>query len=460
MKPASIRLKLTLWFVGVLLVILALYSAWVGWLLWRNLAEALDHHLDEDFHFAVQMIEPSGPDIVWRGVDDHDPGYEGGVRRWVEVWSPDGRLLFSRGSPEVESLQRLLPAPIPSPLHRIVHTSSGRLRVVAQQVNLRGTPVVVRVARTESAEWEELRPTVVALLLGIPLCLVAAGAGGYVMARRALGPVAQMADRARHISAEQLDARLPISNPHDELGQLAGVFNETFARIEQSFASLRRFTGDASHELRTPLTALRSVGEVGLSHLRTGEEYRDIIGSMLEEASRLSRLVDGLLLLSRADAGHTHLAREPVDVCSEIRDIAGQLSVVADERAQTIRVDAPGNVWIGLDRGTFRHAVANLLDNAMKYGPPESVIRVSVGRQDREVVIEVADEGPGIPPEHQERIFERFYRVDKARSREVGGSGLGLSIARWAVELHGGRLTLVPDVPGETCFRIALPLDA
>lgn len=458
MRPMGVRLRLTMWFVGVMMVMLILYSAWIGMLLWKNLAEALDHHLAEDFRVAVEMIEPAGERITWRGADFHDPGYEGDIRRWVEVWSPDGRLLFSRGSPEARTLQRVLPAPAPGQNAQVVDTPGGRLRTLARLVNLHGTPVVVRVARTERAEWEDLRPTLLALALGIPLGLIAAGAGGYVMARRALAPVALMTEQALNISAERLHQRLPVDNPGDELGRLATVFNDTFGRLERSFGLLRRFTADASHELRTPLTALRSVGEVGLSEGRTPDEYRDIIGSMLEEAGRLSRLVDGLLVLSRADSGHVALRGELCDVGEIVRDVAGQLVVLAEEKGQRLRVEAVNGARASLDRLVFRQAVINLVDNAIKYSPAGTEIVASVRREGSDVVIDVADEGPGIAAEHRDHIFERFYRADHARSQEIGGSGLGLSIARWAVEAHGGRLTLQPDPPCGSCFRITLPL--
>jgi signal transduction histidine kinase len=253
---------------------------------------------------------------------------------------------------------------------------------------------------------------------------------------------------------------LPVDNPGDELGRLASVFNETFARLESSFERMRHFTADASHELRTPLTAIRSVGEVGLRGRRDESAYREIIGSMLEEVDRLALLVDRLLMLSRADTGESKLSRDVVDLHILAQEIAEQLGVLAEEKDQSIQLrleDVPR--WIG-DRMVLRQALLNLVDNAIKYSPTGGAIEIRVAQSGDQTVIDVSDTGPGIPVELQSRIFDRFYRVDKARSRENGGTGLGLAIAKWAVEVNGGHLTLEPDSGTGSCFRISLPQTA
>jgi signal transduction histidine kinase len=227
-------------------------------------------------------------------------------------------------------------------------------------------------------------------------------------------------------------------------------------RLESSFAQMRRFTADASHELRTPLTAIRSVGEVGLRGRRDEKAYRDIIGSMLEEVDRLALMVDRLLTLSRADTGQSKLSVELVDIPELAEEIAEQLGVLAEEKNQTIEVHServPG--WVG-DRVVLRQALLNLVDNGIKYSPVGGKIGVCVAETKDGIVIDVTDTGPGIPADLQSRIFDRFYRVDKARSRENGGTGLGLAIAKWAVEVNGGRLTLEPPEGVGSCFRITL----
>jgi heavy metal sensor kinase len=318
------------------------------------------------------------------------------------------------------------------------------------------TPVVVRIIRSVAPLEEELRRLLLVLGLGLPVALGLAGGGGYVLARRALAPVGDIAKRARVITAERLAERVPVGNPGDEFGQLAVVLNDTFARLERSFEQMRRFTADASHELRTPLTAIRSVGEVGLEEPREASAYRDVIGNMLEETDRLTQLVDSLLLLSRADAGQVVLHREAVDLAALAREVAAHLGVLAEEKGQQLRVDVDGAVDVQVDRLAVRQALINLLDNAIKYAPERSDIRVELRYEGTAALVDVVNLGPGIPAEHAVRIFDRFYRADPARTRADGGAGLGLSIARWAIEANGGTLRLASSREGETRFRISL----
>jgi signal transduction histidine kinase len=222
---------------------------------------------------------------------------------------------------------------------------------------------------------------------------------------------------------------------------------------------MRRFTLDASHELRTPLTAIRTVGEVGLRGRRDEIAYREIIGSMLEEVDRLSQLVDRLLTLSRADGAQTKLASDNVDLCELARDVADQLSVLAEEKQQTIAIElSAASRWTG-DELVLRQAVLNLVDNAIKYTPAGGKIRISLMETSSGVTIDVTDTGPGIPTALQSKIFDRFYRVDESRT-SGNGTGLGLSIAKWAVEVNGGQLTLEKTNGVGSTFRITLPQES
>jgi len=266
-----------------------------------------------------------------------------------------------------------------------------------------------------------------------------------------------MARRAEQISAERLNERLEIENPDDELGHLGQAFNQTLSRLERSFEQLRRFTADASHELRTPLTAIRSVGEVALHRSGNADDLRDVIGSMLEEAGRLTQLVDSLLTLSRADAGRIPLQHTEVPVLDLARESAALLEVLAEEKSQRLEVAGDASVTVVGDRMILRQALVNLIDNAVKYSPHGGTVQVLVSPRGGEAWIEVRDSGPGIPPEHRASVFERFYRVDRARTREEGGAGLGLSIAQWAVAVHGGSIELECDSRPGCTFRVRLP---
>jgi heavy metal sensor kinase len=304
---------------------------------------------------------------------------------------------------------------------------------------------------------QQLREILVVLVAGLPLIVVLAGAGGYLLARRALAPIDQLGAEARRITAERLHERLTVPNDRDEIGRLAGVINDTLARLEASFEQLRRFTADASHELRTPLSVIRGIGEMGLRETRTPAEYKEAIGSMLEEVDRLTRLVDTLLRLSRGDAGTVRLSPEPLDLGELALDVVGSLGILAEERQQRLAVSAPSGIRVAADRLVLRDAITNVVDNAIKYAPKQSSIGVAVARDGASATVSVSDEGPGIPPEHRERIFNRFYRIDEGRAREMGGAGLGLAIARWAVEANGGRISV--DSAGRgSVFRIVLPL--
>jgi heavy metal sensor kinase len=268
-----------------------------------------------------------------------------------------------------------------------------------------------------------------------------------------------MTTQAKTISAEQLGDRLSIETPEDELGKLGTVFNDMLGRLQTAFDQLRRFTSDASHELRTPLTAIRSVGEVALQDQRSPAEYRDVIGSMLEEVDRLTRLSESLLALSRADTGHIQLQREVIPLLQLAKEAGSVVEVLAEEKRQRIDIEGDAGVLVSADRLILRQAIVNLLDNAIKYSPTESrvLVRVQSGG-DKQAFLDVVDQGPGIPNEHQPYVFDRFYRVDRARTREWGGAGLGLSITRWEVEAHGGEITLKSEEGHGCTFRVSLPL--
>jgi signal transduction histidine kinase len=263
-----------------------------------------------------------------------------------------------------------------------------------------------------------------------------------------------MTERARLITAERLSDRLPVENPDDEMGGLAVVFNETLGRLEASFEQMRRFTADVSHQLRTPLTALRSVGEVGLREHRDEAAYKAIIGSMLEEADRLASLVDRLLTLSRAETRQAKLSTDEFDVRELAQEVAAHLEVLAEEQGQSIEVEHVGAPHAYADRFVVRQALINLVDNAIKFSPAGGRIRICVAEASGEAVVDVVDSGSGIAPSSRDRIFDRFYREADSNTP---GAGLGLSIAKGAVEATGGRLTLAASGIGGSTFRIALP---
>jgi heavy metal sensor kinase len=317
------------------------------------------------------------------------------------------------------------------------------------------------VARDAVVLIENLRGLTLVLLIALPLALMLAVLGGWLLAGHALAPVAQMAATARAITAEELDARLPVANPQDELGRLALTFNSTLDRLAGAIGRLKQFTADASHEMRTPLTAMRSVGEVALRDVQDAEDGREAISSMLEETERLAFLVDDLLLLTRGESGQSKGVHEHLDLSALLVACTDDLLVLAEERGQTLTVEVNGPLTVIGDVRMLRRAIINLLDNALKYTPDGGVIQARVFARSRsEVCLEVQDSGPGIAEEYREQVFERFFRVDSARTHEGGGTGLGLAITKMTVELHGGRIELESVLGEGSTFRIVLPMAA
>jgi heavy metal sensor kinase len=311
-------------------------------------------------------------------------------------------------------------------------------------VTLGDRQLLIRTAKPGDQIHHDIDRLRMTLIGGFPIALLLSLLGGYFLAGRALSPIQHLTTRARAISAESLSERLAVPNPHDELGQLAAVLNDAFARLEESFARLKRFTQDVAHELRTPLAVLRSVGEVGLQEQREPKAYRDVIGSMLEEVDRLGRLVDSLLTLARAESGRFPVNLRPEDLNALCQDVVECLRVLAEDKGQTLTLDSAGKLRVA---------------NAIRFTPTGGIIHLRLQHHDEaKAVIEIEDNGSGIAREHQARLFERFYRVDASRSHATGGAGLGLAIARWAVETNGGRIELDSEIGRGSRFRVVLPL--
>ena len=455
--PLAIRTRLTLSYTAALAVLLAVYAGGVFLFFRDGLHTQLDRQLYDDVEHAEDMLawSAAGTAVAWRAVAHDDAGMA--VLPWVEVWSTRGSLLYRSPVAEREPIEPVVAAH-DHPDSVTVRQPGQVFRVQERRASIEGRPVFMRVARSENDAHTELARIGWILAIGLPLGALGAAAAGYSLARRALAPVDRLAIRASAITAERLSERLPVETPGDELGRLATAFNATLARLERSFDQMQRFTSDASHELRTPLTAVRSVGEVGLQQPRSPEGYREIIGSMLEEVDRLSQLVESLLTLSRADAGHVKLTRQPVDLSSLVQDTITQVQVLAEEKSQHVAAELNGPVLISADAVLLRRAVVNLLDNAIKYAPAGTAIHVTLSAEGQQAMVSIRDQGPGISAADQDHIFDRFYRVDRSRSRDTAGAGLGLAIARWVVEAHGGVISVTSEEGHGSTFRITLPV--
>lgn len=461
LRPRHIRTRLTLWYVSLLVVLLLLYGAGTSLLLLRNLHKELATHTVEDLETLEGLLYFGWDGQLGLRDDYHNHAESKHVQeRLLEVLSPQGEVLFRNDRLGNRALGG---APFPGEgdgtySQRLARLADGtRVQLASRRHVLDGKPVLIRLAYSEDLVSQAFRELLMAQAAGLLIALALAGLGGYALARRALAPLDEMARQAERITSERLHERLPSDSVDDELGHLARVFNRTLARLEQSFEQLRRFTSDASHELRTPLTLIRSVGEVGLQQEGTTEDYREIIGSMLEEGTRLTRLLDSLLTISRADAGQIALQRTTVRVLDLVRETVSLFEVLAEEKALHLVVEADhSRISVEADRILLRQALVNILHNAIKYSPVGGVICIRVIDMVWDCIIEVSDDGPGIPPEHHTKVFNRFYRVDEGRSRDTGGAGLGLAIAKWTVDAHGGDLSLQTGKNGGCTFRLLL----
>jgi heavy metal sensor kinase len=296
----------------------------------------------------------------------------------------------------------------------------------------------------------------VLMLLAGPAVLAAAGAGGWGLARKALHPVSTMTEEAAAIGVDRLDERVAVPRTSDEIERLGRTLNAMLDRLERGVAEKRGFLADASHELRTPLAVMRAEIDVSLRSDDVSPAAREVLESSAEEVDRMTAIVEDLLTLARIDEGRMRLLREPIALSSVAEDVAGKLRPLAEERRIILDVSGDGAVVTG-DRERLRQAVMNLVDNALKYTHPGGWVHISVWHRHRQSGLTVTDSGPGIPPETLPQVFERFVRVDHARSRSAGGSGLGLAICREIVEAHGGSVWAESDLGHGSSFSVSLP---
>jgi two-component system, OmpR family, sensor kinase len=316
------------------------------------------------------------------------------------------------------------------------------------------------ILRSLHGQKEMLQQIRMAFAWLIPFGVLLAACGGYFLARRSLAPVAAMGEQAERMGAANLHERLRVRNANDELGRLARTFNELLDRLDRSFERQRRFISDASHELRTPVSILRGEAEVALSQRsRSPEEYRESLAVLHEEAQRLARIVEDLFTLTRADAGEYGLVQSDFYLDELAADCVRATRALAQAKSIKLVAVTPEEMPVHADEDLLRRMILNLLDNAIKYTPAGGNVSVTCGSVPEGYRLSVTDSGPGIPAEMQSRVFERFFRVDRARSRAGadGGAGLGLSIARWIAEAHLGRIELVRSDAAGSEFSVRIP---
>jgi heavy metal sensor kinase len=456
----SLRFRLTVWYAGLVTSVLAILAcaclAIVSACLWH----LLDRELHSDYDDIEEgLVDDGNGHLSWTWTEKDAARRREMDGPQFEVWKLDGTFLYRNGHFQTTLAQH------PAVKSRLEYYSldlpgMGPTRVLLRIDRFGGPNLLVRVYRSEKRVQRITRILTVVWLGGFTAAIVLAAAGGYLVADRALQPIKKIAARARKITAESLRDRLPIQNANDELGHLAQVFNLMLERLEMSFTELRRFTSDASHELRTPLTALRAIGEVALrDQTQDLEGLRETIATMLESADRLSAMVESLLTLARADHEKPRQLQR-IDAQEFAETAADTVRVLSDEKDQRITVvtESEHRIVAKGDSELLSMALFNILDNAIRYSPIGTQITVRVGTVRNYVLFEVEDEGPGIAREHQDRIFDRFYRPDYSRAQHTGGVGLGLAIARSAIRLQGGNIEVRNRTGGGAVFRITLPI--
>ena len=463
----SVRARLTLWYVSVLAAILVVSIV----VIYVLLARALYTRIDDTLHAVVQIAQTSLTNDLNEGQDEADAARStaselASRQTMIAIYDGRGRLLAEAGREDDVAI--LLPpiAEIPLDedlLQTIVEADDldDRHRLAIRWTDIAGfeTEYVIVAGTSLESTDEELESLRNILVYLVPLALILAGIGGWFLAGRSLSPVVAMADQARQIGVANLSERLPVANPRDELGRLAETFNSLLARLEGSLIQQRQFMADASHELRTPVTTARTAASVALQQpTRSEADYRETLALIEQETTRLSRIVDDMFTLARADAGSYPVRSMPMYLDEVVDEVVRALRVVASTRDISISENVLRPAPFTGDEDLVRRLILNIADNAVRYAPSGSVVRVALDRAGGDYAISVSDDGPGIPAEIQPRIFERFYRVDEARTHgRDGGAGLGLALARWIARAHGGDVTLAASSRAGSTFVITLP---
>jgi heavy metal sensor kinase len=453
----SIRVRLTLWYLVVLAVILLLFAAGVYVTMRTALREQLDDSIESRALLVQQLItfDADGRPVLPPGADTSAIGIDDEFQRLFDV---SGGITFdsSRNFGDVPVETDALEAARAGRMHwSTIGDGKGEARVLTVPIRREGeVAAILQSARASDDTRETLNSLLLILAAGAAGALVFASLGGWWLSSRALSPIDRITRAANAITAQDLSRRLDLDLPDDEVGRLARTFDSMIARLDAAFERQRRFTADASHELRTPLTAIRGQIDVVLDRARGPEEYQRVLSTVNTQVERMTRLSESLLTLARADAGALPLQRERVDAGELARSVADDVRPLADAKGLRVDVEGEGAAEIVADEDLLLQLMLNLTDNAIRY-TPEGAVTVGWRGGASTVELFVRDTGPGVPADQQERIFERFHRVDASRSRQDGGSGLGLAICRWIAEAHGGTISL-ESAPGGSTFTVKL----
>ena len=459
MKKLSIGLRLTLWYLAIFLLAELAFGAGMWLILRKTLYEIADAALEGQAADLQRFLEARQGEAPAQLQADISADYK--IERsedYLQISDASGNSIYRSRFLEEHPLSSLSLNQLKKPRYQNRRLGKQTFRILSERMDVNGRAFVVQMGSTLDEEVETLDAFRGYLLLFAPVLLLAASGVGYGLSHRALAPVDALARTARTISGHNLSRRLEQLHTGDELQRLCDTLNEMLGRIESAFRRITEFTADASHELRTPLALIHTEAELALRRSRDADEYREALRHILLEADRTTKLIEELLVLARADSGREALDIRPIDLLTTLRACATKWNQVASLRNLQFEkhVEAPRLPVMG-DENALRRMLDILLDNAFKFTPSPGKVRLSAEDKHGRVVISVEDTGIGIAPEDQGRIFERFYRVDKARNRELGGSGLGLAIAQWIVQLHKGSISAKSELGKGSEFHVEIP---
>ncbi len=464
MSNTSIRVRLTIWYGCGLALIMILFASALYLVMSRALEDQIDHSLEDAAMAAARSLEEHrfGPFLL---LDDLAQAFPelALLDKFFQIFGPQGQItlqsanITTRNIPLSESaMQAALQGQ--ATYESVRFQGEISIRLLSYPIKHGDTLVnILRVGTSLRPVEEMLNRLVFVLLIGSPLAVIVSMLGGWFLAGRALRPVDTITLAAQRIAAGDLTQRIHTTSA-DEIGRLASTFNDMIARLEASIRQIRQFSADASHELRTPLTITKGETELALRKERTPEVYREVLESNLEEIDRMSRIVDELLFLSRADLGEIKIAKEPVQLDQLVQEIQHQAIVLGKDReVETVLGTLEPTQVVG-DEWRLRELFLNIVDNAVKYSQEKGTVEINLEHANGMAKISVQDNGIGISPDEQKLVFDRFFRSDTARAHAQKGTGLGLAICKWIAETHQGQIQ-VESTPGHgSRFTIFLPL--
>ena len=465
MNSRSLSVRLVTWYAGVLTAVFVLLGA-LTFISLRHYLEAnvLDNQARRARQIAATLVARSSRESDGAIGDQVENLYSPESNdRFIRITRADGTVVYSSGSPRGEWFD---PSQVPAfrasdagGAARKVSLTEGSLLIAAvPAVAADGSRYVVEVGTSATPLEGMLRRLLGLLAVGLPLTVAVAVAGGFVLVRRALDPVERIARKAEAITQHNLSERLPVVHSGDELERLSVSLNHMISRLHEAIDGSKQFVADASHELRTPLTVMRGELESLAQDRQLGRETRETVGSVLEEVERLAEIVESLFALSRLDAGETSAPWRRFDLAELAATTAEQMSLLATDKNVSVACDSTAGVMVEGDPARLKQVIVNLLDNAIKYTAAGGRVRLTVRREPGFAVLEVADDGIGIPAEALPHVFKRFFRVDTSRSREQGGAGLGLAIVKSICSAHGADIEVISEVGRGSTFRLRQPL--